>query len=83
MLFRSTNDTVTAGGTITLSTGASLEIVNTSLLSRSKRYTLMTAGGAVSGSLTALNLPDRWRVLTVGNTIVLYYAYPGTMISIF
>jgi len=76
----STNDMVTASGTITL-TGATLEIVNPLLLERSKIYTLMTAGGgAVSGSLTALNLPDRWKVVTVGNTVVLYYSYPGTMI---
>jgi autotransporter-associated beta strand protein len=77
----STNDTVTAGGTITLSAGATLEIVNTASLERSKRYTLMTAGGgAVSGSLTALNLPDRWKVVTVANTVVLYYS-SGTIIS--
>ena len=79
----STNDTVTAGGSITLSTGATLELVNPSLLSRSKYYTLMTAGGgAVSGSLTALNLPYRWKVTAVGNKVVLYYANPGTMIGV-
>lgn len=76
----STSDSVTAVGTITLS-GATLEIVNTASLERSKRYTLMTAGGgAVSGSLTALNLPDRWKVVTVANTVVLYYS-SGTIIS--
>jgi hypothetical protein len=80
----STCDTVNAGGTITLSAEATLEIVNPSLLSRSKRYTLMTAGvGTVGGSLTASNLPERWKVRTDGNTVVLYYAFPGTMISIF
>lgn len=78
----STNDTVTAGGTITLSAGATLEIVNTSLLNRSKSYTLLTAGvGPVSvSSLTALNLPALWKLKAVGNTVVLYYA-SGTMIS--
>jgi len=80
----STNDTVTVGGTITLSAGATLEIVNTALLERSKKYAIMRAGGgAVSGSLPALNLPDRWKVSAVGNTVVLYYAYPGTMIGVF
>ena len=79
----STNDTVTAGGSITLSVGATLEIVNPALLNRSKNYTLMTAAGAVSGSLAALNLPDRWKVSAVGNSVLLYYAHPGTMIRIF
>jgi autotransporter-associated beta strand protein len=79
----STNDTVTAGVTITLSPGATLELVNPSLLERSKNYTLMTAGGAVSGTLTALNLPLYWKVTASGNTVVLYYVNPGTMISIF
>jgi autotransporter-associated beta strand protein len=80
----STNDTVTAGGIITLSSGAALEIVNPLLLDRSKRYTLMTAGGgSVSGSLTALNLPYRWKVSVVGNTVVLSYVTPGTMIRVF
>ena len=79
----STNDIVTAGGSITLSAGATLEIVNTALLNRSRTYTLLTAGGgAVSGSLTALNLPDRWKVSAVGNTVVLHYANPGTMIRV-
>ena len=79
-----TNDTVTAGGTITLPAGATLEIVNPSLLDRSKTYTLMTAGGGtVSGSLTALNLPDRWKVSAVGNKVVLYYTNRGTMIGVF
>ena len=79
----STNDTVTAGGNITLSAGATLEIVNPSLLNRSKQYQIMTAGGSVSGTLTALNLPDRWKVSAVGNKVILYYAFRGTMIRVF
>jgi hypothetical protein len=55
-----TNDSVTVGGSITLSSGATLEIVNPALLKPGQQYTLMTAvGGAITGSLTALNLPDR------------------------
>jgi len=78
-----TNDTVTAGGAITLSTGATLELVSPSLLERSKSYTLMTAGGALSGTLTATNLPLYWKVTASGNTVVLYYVNPGTIISFF
>ena len=78
----STNDTVTAGGNITLSAGATLEIVNPSLLNRSKQYQIMTSGGSVSGSLTALNLPYRWKVSAVGSKVVLYYANPGTIIGV-
>jgi hypothetical protein len=74
---------VTAGGAITLFSGATLEIVDPSLLNRSKRYTLLTAGGGlVSGSLTALNLPDGWRLSAVGNTVVLSYSQSGTMIRV-
>jgi autotransporter-associated beta strand protein len=76
----STSDTVTASGTITLS-GAALEIVNPSLLERTKSYTLLTSGGgAVSGSLTALNLPALWKMKAVGNAVVLYFS-SGTLIS--
>ncbi len=77
-----TNDTVTAGGSITLS-GATLELVNPSLLNRSKQYQLMAAGdGTVSGTFASSNLPARWKVSVVGYTVVLYYANPGTMIRV-
>ena len=78
----STNDTVTAGGSITLSSGATLEIVNPSLLNRGKQYQIMTAGGVVSGTFASTNLPARWKVSAVGSKVVLYYAYAGTMIRV-
>ena len=78
-----TNDSVTVGGSITLSSGATLEIVNPALLKPGQQYTLMTAvGGAITGSLTALNLPENWKLRMVGNTVELRYAYPGTIIRL-
>lgn len=79
------SDTVTAGGNITLATGATLQIVNTSLLNRTKVYTFMTAsGGMVTGSFTvAPALPDRWRLSTANGKVVLYYVHPGTLIRFF
>jgi autotransporter-associated beta strand protein len=79
----STNDMVTAGGSIALSAGATLEVVNTSLLNRSKQYTLMTSVGSVSGTFASSNLPARWKVGAFGNAVVLYYVNPGTMVRIF
>jgi autotransporter-associated beta strand protein len=78
----SSSDTVTAGGSITLSAGATLEIVNPSLLDRSRQYEIMTAVGPVSGTFASSNLPARWKVSVVGNKVVLYYAYPGTIIRV-
>ncbi len=79
-----TSDTVTAGGSITLATGATLQLVNASLLNCAKRYTLMTAaGGSVAGTFTFRpSLPYNWRVSTAGGKAVLYYSVPGTMIRV-
>jgi autotransporter-associated beta strand protein len=85
--------TVTAGsggsgtlavvGGLTLGPGAELSLSVSGTLDRNQTYTLMTWTGARTGTFASVTgLPADWHVGYLSNSVVLYYAPPGTMILV-
>ncbi len=74
--------TLAVTGNLTLGTGARLA-VSAGTLVRGQTYTLVTWTGARSGSFAPVaGLPENWHVGYHPNSVVLYYATPGTLISV-
>ncbi len=75
-------DQLVGSGNLNL-TGLTLQIADTNLLNKAKRYTIVNCSGTLTGELTA-TLPANWRLYydrTVGaGTVTLVYIPPGTMI---
>jgi autotransporter-associated beta strand protein len=75
------SDRVAIQGDIDLS-GLTLQIVDPERLNRRKAYTLLTCSGALSGRLTASNLPDRWHVSQRDDGTVRLVFVDGTLIQL-
>lgn len=75
-------DQLVGSGTLNLS-GLTLQIANTGLLNKEKRYTLATCSGTLTGEFTA-TLPTNWKIRydrTAGAaTVTLVYIPPGSVI---
>lgn len=75
-------DQLVGSGNLNL-TGLTLQIADTNLLNKAKRYTIVNCSGTLTGELTA-SLPTNWRLYydrTAGaGTATLVYIPPGTMI---
>jgi fibronectin-binding autotransporter adhesin len=82
VLLDGTCDQLLGTGNLNLS-GLTLQIADTGLLNREKRYTLVTCSGTLTGDFTA-SLPKNWKIKydrTAGAaTATLVYIPPGTMI---
>jgi hypothetical protein len=74
--------TLAVNGNLTLGAGATLTVAAGTLV-RSQTYTLMTWTGSRSGVFAPVTgLPTDWHVGYYSNSVVLYYARPGTLISV-
>jgi autotransporter-associated beta strand protein len=75
------SDRVAIQGDVDLA-GLTLQLVNPALLDRRRTYTLLTCSGALSGRLTASNLPDRWHVSQRDDGTVRLVFVDGTLIQL-
>jgi len=74
--------TLTVNGGVTLGTGASLA-VSAGALVRGQTYTLVSWSGLKYGTFASVTgLPKDWHVAYLSNSLVLYYAAPGTLIMV-
>ena len=74
--------TLAVNGNLTLGAGATLTVAAGTLV-RGQTYTLMTWTGSRSGVFAPVTgLPTNWHVGYYANSVVLYYALPGTLISV-
>ena len=74
--------TLAVTGNLTLGSGATLA-VSVGTLVRSQTYTLVSWTGTRTGSFAPVTgLPANWHTGYRSNSFVLYYAAPGTMISV-
>jgi len=75
--------TLAVNGNLTVGEGATLAVSTSGSLVRGQTYTLMTWTGARSGTfLTVTGLPADWHVGYLANSLILYYARPGTVIML-
>ncbi len=74
--------TLVVNGNLTLGEGAALTVQPGTLV-RGQTYTLMTWTGSRTGSFASVTeLPDGWHVGYLSDSVVLYYAPPGTLIKL-
>jgi autotransporter-associated beta strand protein len=74
--------TFAVNGDLNVGTGAQLA-VSAGTLTRGQTYTLMTWTGTRTGTFASVTgLPTDWHVGYRSNSVVLYYAIPGTLIKV-
>ena len=74
--------TLVVSGSLTLGEGAALTVQPGTLV-RGQTYTLMTWTGVRTGSFASVTgLPENWHVGYLSDSVVLYYAPPGTLIKL-
>lgn len=75
--------TLVVDGNLTLGEGATLAVSTSGSLVRGETYTLLTWTGSRTGSFASVTgLPDDWHVSFLSNSLILYYAPPGTLIQV-
>lgn len=72
VLLDASRGTLTVDGDLTLGGTATVEVENPETLDRERSYTILTAT-SLSGTPTAANLPEGWRVSKRGSSIKLSY----------
>lgn len=76
-------DQLVCTGDLTV-TGLALQIVNPDALNRARAYAVIRCTDLMTGPFQATNLPDDWHIRynQAAGTAVMYYAAPGTVITL-